>query len=403
MNSKNNDRRGGVRRRPDGRAGIYVHVPVCGRVCPYCDFGVEAAGRERATEIVEAAAGELRERRAQTEGRRAETLYVGGGTPSRAEDGALAELIEAVDTAAGGAAGGSREVSIEANPEDLSEERAWRWGEMGVDRVFLGVQSFQPTVLEALGRVHEADQGRRAVEAAAGAGLSVGIDLMMGVPGQSSGLWRRDLEVLEEMAGAIDVVCGWQLSWDDAVPEAYRERAKRQPDGDAQRRMLEALGETCSELGFERRELAVFARSAAERRHTEGVWQGMEVVAAGPGARGLTIDGSGRVWRYRNADRSVSGELRSRRWEVAPADYLVERLGLGLKWAGGIDREAIGAQFREAFAPVDFRKAIGGLEGLEERGLVRIDADRLRPTVEGLHREAAIWGYLDTMVGRLLK
>src|SRR2546427_539682 len=173
---------------------LYVHVPWCRHVCPYCDFNVYAAAEPPERPYVEAVAAELRAwaARAQWRGRRAKTVYLGGGTPSLLSPGAIATVLEAVARALGIADGA--EVTLEATPGTVTRERLAGYRAAGVNRLSLGAQSFHAGHLRALGRDHGAADVRAAMEAARAAGFAnLSLDLIFAVPDQTLADWEDDL------------------------------------------------------------------------------------------------------------------------------------------------------------------------------------------------------------------
>ena len=170
--------------------GLYVHIPFCRRKCSYCDFASSAEHDESLRkEYVEAVGAEIAERGT---GGAADTVFFGGGTPSVLEARGLEEILGALRRAFRVAA--DAEVSLEANPESVSEEGLAAWRAAGINRLSLGLQSLDDGLLRGLGRIHSGAEGVAAVAAAARAGFSnLGVDLMFGLPGQDAAAWRESL------------------------------------------------------------------------------------------------------------------------------------------------------------------------------------------------------------------
>lgn len=191
----------------DSKAGLYIHVPFCTSVCPYCDFAVTIAGEERRGAWVD---GILREAEMYSDiGIRFDTVYFGGGTPSSLTPEQMIRIIEGlcrnleVDRQV--------ELFLEANPEDVSPSRAAAWRDLGVRFVSLGVQSFDDSDLAFLGRRHSAADARQAVEHLCEAGFeTVSIDLIFGLAGRSENHWRHQLE--SALALGVDHLSCYQLT-----------------------------------------------------------------------------------------------------------------------------------------------------------------------------------------------
>ena len=175
--------------------GVYLHVPFCAKVCPYCDFAVLVGDQERRESFVASLVAEIELCGAidQPELTAFDTIYLGGGTPSMLERGQLERVLstlrERLDVAPGAA------IFLEANPEDVTRERLGDWIDLGVHTLSLGVQSFDDRELRFLGRQHDSSRAVDAVELAVEAGVAtVSLDLIYGLPGQGESAWRKNLE-----------------------------------------------------------------------------------------------------------------------------------------------------------------------------------------------------------------
>ena len=269
-----------------GSLGVYVHVPFCERVCPYCDFAVVAA-RPLAGEVedryVDALLRELAARSAVFAGRRLASVYLGGGTPALLRPASVARLLsglreryDAADTV---------EVTLEANPSTLETARLAGFREAGVNRLSLGIQSFDDTVLKRLGRAHRADTGRAALRAARAAGFgNVSLDLLVAAPGQTLGQLERDLD--EAVAFGPEHVSTYALTIEAGTPFA-RAAARGQlalPDEDLAAAMLETLRERLEAAGLLLYELSNFARPGFEAVHNARYWERRAVLGLGASA-----------------------------------------------------------------------------------------------------------------------
>jgi oxygen-independent coproporphyrinogen-3 oxidase len=367
-------------------------VPFCSEICPYCDFAVakaSAARRERFPELLlaemglAAAGASPPAPRAEEPWRAADTVYLGGGTPSILSLPALAAILD-----------GAREllgchvqawVFLEANPEDVTAESAAGWRHLGARTLSLGIQSFDAGELAFLGRRHSPQEGRRAVEVAREAGFhTVSLDLIYGLPGQGLAAWRRNLE--EAVAIAPDHLSCYELTVHEGTPFGRRRARGLLPElplGD--RADLFAFTHAfLADAGYLGYEVSNFARDLEHRsRHNEKYWDHTPYLGLGPGAH--SFDGRRRRWNERKLDpyrrRLLAGELPIAGEEVLSREQLaLEALMLRLRTAEGIDL----AHFRERYG-VDLLAVNSALvERLAREGLLAVEAGRLAPSLSGL-------------------
>ncbi len=257
----------------------YVHVPFCAHHCGYCDFAV-AAGQDHLIDLyLEAVATELATLGAP---RPVESLFIGGGTPTHLSADQLARLLEAITrwlplpTA--------REFSVEANPDSITEEKAAVLAAFGVNRVSVGVQSFQPGALAVLDRRHAPDHIPRAVEAVRKHIPTVSFDLIFGAPGSTLAGWVADLDAA--LAFAPQHISTYGLTYEKGTP-----LWKRQSRGlvaavseDAELAMYEHAMDRLAAAGFEHYEISNFARPGFRCRHNERYWANEAYYGFGVGA-----------------------------------------------------------------------------------------------------------------------
>jgi oxygen-independent coproporphyrinogen-3 oxidase len=277
-----------VNRRP---TGCYVHLPFCDRICPYCDFAVVEFARPRVERYLKAVHAELALTKTDRE---LASIYLGGGTPSALSADDIAALLSAIfkhfDVEPG-----SIECTLEANPSRNAADLG-RYREAGINRLSIGVQSFDDAELHRLGRDHTADQGQAYLGAAREAGhRNVGIDVIAGAPGQTAASFERTLRRTIECAPEHVSVYGLTIEagtpyarWFDRAPHEF-------PDDDATADLLELAEAELTAAGFSRYEISNYAKSGFESDHNRGYWHQRECVALGMSASGYE-DGS----RYRN-------------------------------------------------------------------------------------------------------
>lgn len=338
---------------PATGSGVYVHVPYCRRRCPYCDFRI--AVRRVDEGFAGAVVAELRARRGELPWP-ADSLSLGGGTPSALSPSMVAGILAAVR--AEGLVEGA-EISLEANPEDVSPEVAQAWRAAGVTRVSLGVQSFDDEVLAWLGRAHRGASAREAVAAVRDAGIAqVGVDLIAGVPGEEPERIRRDVATADELG--VGHVSAYLLTVEEGTPlvRLIARGARAPVDDDGQADAYEHLQERLAAHGWRQYEVSNWARPGSESRHNRLYWAHQPYLGLGPGAHSMRELDDGSVLR-RNNSASLEAWLAdpigaAHEDEVlAPDHALREAVAFGLRDLGrGIDVAALAARRHSDPRPV---------------------------------------------------
>lgn len=356
---------------PPSGPGLYVHVPFCVRKCDYCDFASERlADPARVSLYLDMLEREIA--RLPPEFRPA-TVYVGGGTPTALPPPDLRRLLAAIAPLASGAI----EWTVEANPGTVTAETARLLRDAGVNRVSLGVQSFDPATLAWLGRVHGPDDAAEAVRRFRDAGLqNLSLDLLLAVPARDAATLERDLD--RTLSLAPTHVSAYLLSIEPGTPLAHRlggslpEELENQAVDDYQR-----TRRRLREAGFRQYEISNFARPGAECRHNLIYWTGGDYLGVGPAAHSHW---QGSRWGNFQTLEAWAAAL-SKGWKPAefeerlPSDRRArERLVFWLRLCGGVDRAA----FRAAEG-VDCEAIAGdALRRLAAQGLLRCDAASIR-------------------------
>jgi oxygen-independent coproporphyrinogen-3 oxidase len=315
-------------------AATYIHIPFCSAICPYCDFAVVAGQDEMAARYVDAVCLEIDQAEPW---RPLDSVYFGGGTPSHVDPRLLARILGTLADKHGLA--GGAEVSLEANPEDFSVDRAAELREIGFNRVSFGAQSFDGDVLTSLGRRHDGSQIARSMEAARAAGFhNLSIDLIYGTPGETDSSWRETME--RAIALEPSHISCYALTVERGTPLGNAVRnggAAPDPDVQADRH---AMADTLlSAAGLARHEVSNWSKPGRECRYNLTVWAQGEYEAYGNGAHGFRND-----LRYRNhrrldayIDRIESGSSpRAGHDRLEGWDLELDRLFVGLRRAVGV-------------------------------------------------------------------
>jgi oxygen-independent coproporphyrinogen-3 oxidase len=386
-----------------GTLGLYVHVPFCERICPYCDFAVVAARRlARADEerYVASLLDELAARASAFPGLRLDTIYFGGGTPSLLAPASIGRLIGAARARFGG---DPREVTLEVNPSTVERERLPGFQDAGVSRLSLGVQSFDDDTLRRLGRAHRADEARATLAAARDAGFAnLSLDLIFGAPGQSQAQVLRD--VAAALALAPEHVSAYALTLESGTPFARAAQRGRLalPDDDAVADMMSALGAALEAGGLARYEISSWAQPGRRSLHNARYWRREPVLGIGVGAHSHEPPRAAEPFGARSANerdlarylaRIESGQRAAPEREVlSEATARGEAVFLALRMREGLAADAFAREFgappRALFA--------AALDDLCARGLLAESADGdLRLTDRG-------WLFADEVASRFV-
>ncbi|MDH3746008.1 MAG: radical SAM family heme chaperone HemW, partial [Acidobacteriota bacterium] len=362
--------------------GLYLHLPFCSAICPYCDFSVLTGDREKRRSFVEDLLAELD--LVEETWPAFETIYLGGGTPSLMEVEDLARVLDGVKNRFAVQEGAG--LFFEANPEDVTTETLSGWRDLGAATLSLGVQSFDEGQLRFLGRRHDPQTARSAVSMALAAGLdTVSLDLIFGLPGQSRSRWQADLEAAVELQ-PHHVSC-YQLTVHERTVFGARSRqgGLEEMGNERQAELFYLTHELLRAAGYEAYEVSNFASAPVHRsRHNLKHWRHAPYLGLGPSAH--SYDGDGRRWWN---ERSLAGWQQKTRAgkrpiaaeeNLSPTELLLETLMLGLRMREGVDLEEIRLRFG-----VDLEKTNRELlETLEADGLVLREGARLLPTLGGL-------------------
>ncbi len=370
---------------PEAPLGVYVHIPYCPAVCPYCDFNVAVRSQPPWSDFVAAIANELEQRRPELDGR-LQSIYFGGGTPSLAPPETIAAIIDAVRDSL---QGDPREVTLEANPGTVTRASLAGYRAAGVNRVSLGWQSTHDHLLVLLGRTHDAAASRAAAIAVREAGFAaMSIDLIFAVPGQSMEDLEVDLDAV--LAMSPEHVSLYGLTYHEGTP-FFRARARgtvTPVDEATEAAMFTRIAERLTGSAYRHYEVSNFAKPGHEAVHNASYWQGTPYLGLGPGAHSFVRDGwtSGVRWEsVRNPERYLAIFKKGRpvgfspdettfREQLSAVDLLRERILTGVRLIDGIDLAA------QPFASFDLAR--GAAEAVK-RGLARRDGTRLVPTFAG--------------------
>jgi putative oxygen-independent coproporphyrinogen III oxidase len=358
---------------------LYAHIPWCLRKCPYCDFNShEKRGELPEAEYVDALVADLEASLPRVWGRRLHTVFIGGGTPSLFSPAAIDRLITAIRTRI--PVDPEAEITLEANPGTFEVERFRGFRAAGVNRLSIGAQSFDDAKLAALGRVHGADEARRAIAAALELFPTVNVDVMYALPGQA--LEEALADVREAIALGAPHVSAYHLTLE---PDTHFHRHPPQlPADDVAADMQEGIEGLLAGAGFGHYETSAFARPGHRARHNLNYWTFGDYIGIGAGAHGK-ISSRERIVRevrerkpqsYLRA--ALAGDAVQETREVAEAELPFEFMLNALRLIEGFPAALFAQRTGLPLAAVEPQ-----LRAAEAAGLLERDHARIRPTAKG--------------------
>ena len=349
-------------------AGLYVHIPFCKRRCLYCDF-FSTTLLERREEYVEALLREINERKDEA-GEAIKTVYLGGGTPSTLDVRDVARILEAVGATE------AEEVTMEVNPGDVTKEYLQGLRAAGINRLSMGIQSYQDTLLQLIGRRHDAAQAINAVRMAQEAGFdNISIDLMYALPTQTMEQWETDIETALRLN--VQHISSYGLIYEEGtkLTRMLESGEIESIDEDTENAMYDRLCAQLKEAGFVHYEVSNFALPGYEAKHNSSYWVGTPYVGVGAGAHSYIRNE--RSWNPDDLDAYIkgiqNGMLERESETLSEIDLYNERVMLGLRTRHGIS-DALPEQIKSASDRF-----------VAEKLLRRTEEGRLVATQKGLH------------------
>ena len=284
-------------------AGIYIHIPFCKRRCIYCDF-FSTTQSEKKAEYVHALVRELEIRKDYLNNEEIETIYLGGGTPSQLSQEELEEIFTHIYKVY--KVTPDAEITLEANPDDLTPEYVSMLRGLPINRISMGIQTFQEGTLKLLHRRHTAQQAIEAFKRCREAGFqNISIDLMYGLPGETLNTWEQDLQqaidLHPEHISAYHLIYEegtalWNLREQNKVEEAEEELSLT---------LFKTLIERLTKAGYQHYEISNFCLPGLHSRHNSSYWTGKKYLGCGPSAH--SFDGTSRQWNVSSLDKYLEG------------------------------------------------------------------------------------------------
>jgi oxygen-independent coproporphyrinogen-3 oxidase len=376
----------------DGGFGIYLHWPFCRSKCPYCDFNSHVREQVDQARWRRALLAELDHYAEATAGRRLDSVFFGGGTPSLMPPATVAALIERI--ARHWPMSRDVEITLEANPTSVESANFADLAAAGVNRVSLGIQALNDADLRFLGRGHSAAEALAALDLARRHFRRFSFDLIYARPGQTPKAWATELKRALDLAGEHLSLYQLTIEANTAFEGAFRRGELAIPGEETAADLYEATQATLEGAGLPAYEISNHARSGAECRHNLVYWRGGDYLGVGPGAHGrLTEAGQRFVTRQHRAPEAwlaqveANGHATRERRALTMLERQEELLLMGLRLTAGIGRarfrHALGREIEEAIAPTRLAKLIDGR-------FIELDGEGLRATAAGRQRLNAV-------------
>lgn len=357
---------------------VYIHIPFCRRRCNYCDFCSSIHSSETAAAYVDALVRNIRAySRLSLE---ADTVYIGGGTPSLLTPREMSRILDALRESFSLSDGA--EITAEANPDTADYDKLSAWHDCGVNRVSFGIQSCKDSELYTLGRLHTFTQAAEAVRSARLAGIeNISCDLMLGIPGQT-------LKTAEESVNAvcdleIKHLSAYMLKVESGTPFDRPEIISSLPTDDETADIYLMAAETAENRGLMQYEISNFAAPGYQSRHNLKYWQLEEYIGFGPSAHSLF--GGRRFFVPPDISEFINSDLQKTETEDASPDFLFEYVMLGLRLCKGIQLDRLGPALP---------KILRAAKPFEAAGLLKISENNLSLTREGFLVSNGIIGAL---------
>lgn len=284
-------------------AGIYIHIPFCKTRCIYCDF-YSTTRSELLSRYVQALCRELEMRKDYLKGEAVETIYFGGGTPSQLKEGDFKQIFETIKKQWG--MEDCQEITLEANPDDLTTEYTNMLARLPFNRISMGIQTFNDGMLKLLNRRHDANTAIEAVRHCRQAGFdNISIDLIYGLPGETEAHWEQDLQ--QAISLEVEHISAYHLTYEPNTPiyNMLRRHLVQEVDEESSVGFFSMLIDTLQAAGYEHYEISNFCQPGRYSRHNTSYWKGIPYLGCGPSAH--SFDGVDREWNVSSIDGYLHG------------------------------------------------------------------------------------------------
>jgi len=365
-------------------SGIYLHIPFCKQACSYCDFYFVTRTSER-EHFVQRLQDEIASY-ADTEFAKesVDTIYFGGGTPSLLEPRQIERILEVLDNTF---SLDTREITFEMNPDDVSEAFLADLKSMGINRASMGVQTFQPDLLDFMNRAHSSDEARQCLELLSASGFtSFTVDLIYGNPNQSLQQLEEDLDTL--LAFDPPHISAYSLTIEPNTRLGKQVELGRiaPPEDDKVADHFDLINSRLDDHDIQRYEVSNFCRSGCEAVHNSNYWEHENYLGLGPGAHSFWWDKEAQRWENeKNLRAYLRDEDQQQKEQLTMTQLAEERLMMGLRTRAGVGRQELAKKYKYELS----NRQQEYLQNREEEGKVEVD-DVIKLTDEGIKIADAI-------------
>ena len=349
--------------------GLYIHIPFCARKCNYCDFLSGPADRETQKKYVDMLLQEIDSYSELLKTREAATIFFGGGTPSILPGEEITRILKKLHVL--GNISEAAEISIEANPGTVTEEKLRLWKQAGINRISFGLQSADNKELKRLGRIHTWEAFEENFHLARACGFAnINVDLMSALPGQTVDTWRKTMEKVTDLNP--EHISAYSLIIEEGTPfyEAYADHPELLPTEEEEREMYYETKTFLSSKGYERYEISNYAKSGYECRHNLSYWERTDYLGLGLGAASLL--GNVRKSNQPELPEYLKGNFAGEEEVLDETAAMEEYFFLGLRKMQGVDWTLYQAQYEKT------------VQKLIEEGLIAQEGASIRLTELGI-------------------
>ena len=367
-------------------AGIYIHIPFCKTRCAYCDF-YSTTHEEWKQQYIDAVCKELVQRKDYLKGETVDTIYMGGGTPSQLSIAQLNALLATIE--AHFPLSKHSEITIEVNPDDVSDSYAEGLKQTPVNRISMGIQTFDDATLRILNRRHTEQIARMATMRLREKGFqNISIDLMYGLPGETIEQWKNDLQ--QAIALNVEHISAYHLTYEEGTPLYRRLQAGEVSEVSEELSLtfFNMLIDALTKAGYQHYEISNFCKPGMHSRHNSSYWQGIPYLGCGAAAH--SFDGTSRQWNVADIKNYIKGiETNAPCYEIEALDTPTrynEYIMTGLRTSHGISIEEVTERFGQSFATTCKKSATPHLES----GKLITEGHRIKLSREGIFVSDAI-------------